>query len=127
MLWTNPLHIQYLCKLVEAAMKVVAELHEVLYVKYIGEVDLQATPASDHDGRKGPGRSIAPVAIHMQLAQQINMIRCCQSNLREDAAGRSPGDSLEITRIQCIALLPADMSHLSLANPAESAALDSEC
>lgn len=45
MLWTNPLHIQYLCKLVETAMKIVTKLHEVLYVKDVGEVDLQATPA----------------------------------------------------------------------------------
>lgn len=43
MLWTNPLHIQYFRELVQAAMKIVAKLHEVFYVKDVGEVDLQAT------------------------------------------------------------------------------------
>ncbi len=40
-LWTDPLNVQYLRQPVQASMKIVTELHEVLDVEDVGEVDLQ--------------------------------------------------------------------------------------
>ena len=54
MLWTNAFNVQHLCELVEAAMKVVAKLHEVFDVKNVGKVDLRAKTASNLDRKAGP-------------------------------------------------------------------------
>lgn len=39
-----PLHVQRLCQLVEAAMQIPAELHQVLDVVHVGKVDLRTGP-----------------------------------------------------------------------------------
>jgi len=79
----NPLHLQQLCKLVQTAVKAVAELHEVLDVIYSGEIHV-------YQIEELPLR-IGQILTRQELQQVPEIVTAMESNPMHVVIQNDPG------------------------------------